>query len=440
MQSECNLLSKVFLISENMNWLKKNKYPITYWSLFAIAYIMMVIYLPDHSHPGDMGHWERWSAFMMEEGFVNIYDYGIIYPTIFPCNYPPVILYFLYSFGKIIGTVEGISEHINYFKAFPLFFDFAGAFAIFFLIKRETKNLFLPLLLLLNIAYLYNSLFWGQVDSIPAILILLSLIFAIRSQVGLSMIFCVLALNTKLQTIIFVPLLGLVLLPDLLKSARKTTFSLGVTLFLQLIIVLPFLLAGTLPKLLYVVTNAVDQYTNISLNAYNFWHLVMSSNPLYGKDYQLWLFGITYKTWGLCLFTFSIILSLMPIILKLKHSFGQPFGKDQVHREMIFLSAFLIGLCFFFFNTQMHERYAHPILIMSFYFGLLSRNYWIYGIASLAYLLNLESVLKAFDLTFYDSFVFNKKFIALLFLTALVLGFVRLYSRLYFYLSKASPG
>ncbi len=413
-----------------MIFLKRHKKSILYLLLFTLIYVILVVLLPEKSHPGDMGHWERWSAFMLTEGFPNIYDYGIVYPTIFPCNYPPLLLYFLDLFGHLFGTVESISEHIKYFKAIPLLFDFIGAASIFLLIKKDSKTQFLPLLLLFNIAYLYNSIFWGQVDSIPTTFVLLSLIFAIRSQLTFSLIFYVLAINTKLQMIIFLPLLGLVLFPLFLKSYKKSTFSFGVALMTQLILILPFLVAGTIPKLFYVLTHAVDQYTNISLNAFNFWHLVMNENPMYNKDYQMWWLGLSYKKWGLLLFfTFSAV-SLLPIFLKSLKRWKQKAVIDQNFKEMIFLSAFLVAICFFFFNTQMHERYSHPIIIMSFYFGVLSRQYWIYGIASLAYLLNMELVLKAFEWIKYDHFLFNQQFIASLFLIAMVLGFIQLYRRL----------
>lgn len=400
--------------------------------LAAIFYVVLVLLLPDVSHPGDMGHWERWTAFMLVEGFANVYDYGLVYPTIFGCNYPPVLLYFLAVFGKVAGSVEAITLHAKYFKMIPLLFDFIGAFSIFLLIKKDAKTQFLPLLLLFNIAYLYNSIFWGQVDGIPSAFVVLSLIFAVRSDLTLSLVFYVLAINTKIQMFIFFPLLGLVLLPNFLISTRKLAMSVAIAGAVQLILLLPFFIAGTGGKLFYVLTHSVDQYTNISLNAFNFWHLVMNENPLYKKDFQLWLFGFSYKTWGLSLFFISTVLALFPVFLKSIQVWKQKTGIDKNFKEMVFLSAFLLAVCFFFFNTQMHERYSHPAMIMSFYFGILSRQYWIYGIASLAYFLNLELVLKAFNLTFYDSFVFNEKFIAALFLVAMILGFAQLYRRLSF--------
>ncbi len=412
-----------------MPFLKSHKKSIVYILLSAILYLIFVALLPEVSHPGDMGHWERWSAFMLEEGFVHIYDYGIVYPTIFACNYPPLVLYFLDLFAHIFGSVESITEHINYFKAVPLFFDFIGAVSIFLLIKKDSKTQFLPLLLLFNIAYWYNAVLWGQVDSIPTTFVLLALIFAIRKQITFSLVFYVLALNTKLQAIIFFPLLGLVLLPSFLKSYKKTAFAVSTAFAVQMILILPFLFAGTAPQLYHVLAHAVDQYTNISLNAFNFWHLVMNENPLYNKDFQVWWFGLSYKTWGLGLFVIFSGLSLLPVFFKSIKQWKQKIEIDHGFKEMIFLTAFLIALCFFFFNTQMHERYSHPIIIMSFYFGVLSRQYWIYGIASIAYLLNMESVLKAFELSSYETFIFNEQFIASLFLISLILGFIKLYRK-----------
>ena len=62
---------------------------------------------------------------------------------------------------------------------------------------------------------------------------------------------------------------------------------------------------------------------------------------------------------------------------------------EQKREEGVFLS--ILG--FFFFNTQMHERYSHPAMLMAFLYGILNKNYWIYGITSIAYFLNMEKTL-----------------------------------------------
>ncbi|MFT5383003.1 MAG: hypothetical protein ACI81W_000399, partial [Saprospiraceae bacterium] len=197
----------------------------------------------------------------------------------------------------------------------------------------------------------------------------------------------------------------------------------------QTIILLPFILHGTLGSWYQVMTSLVDQYTNVSLNAFNIWHLFLPGEiPLITKDYQAFWFGMTYKNWGLLFFFVFSFIALLPLFLKSLHYSIQQTDLDQNFKKLVFLSAFLCVLSFFFFNTQMHERYSHPAMLMAFLYGILSRNYWLYAITSIAYFLNLERTLRFFDLS-YGTFIFLKPFIASLFLLALGIGIWQLYQK-----------
>ena len=63
---------------------------------------------------------------------------------------------------------------------------------------------------LLNIAVLYNTLVWGQVDEIMTFFVALSLYFLMRDQPRWAMISYLLAINLKLQSIVFLPLILLI--------------------------------------------------------------------------------------------------------------------------------------------------------------------------------------------------------------------------------------
>ena len=73
----------------------------------------------------------------------------------------------------------------------------------------------------------------------------------------------------------------------------------------------------------------------------------------------------------------------------------------------------------------MHERYSHPIIICSFMYGLVSRKYDLYILSSLAYFLNLEKVMRFFNLQ-YQTLIFEPRFIATLFAIIIVIAFYRL--------------
>ncbi|MFT5168631.1 MAG: hypothetical protein ACI8P3_003876 [Saprospiraceae bacterium] len=256
----------------------------------------------------------------------------------------------------------------------------------------------------------------------------LSLIFALRKKWMLAIIFFIIALNAKMQAIVFFPVLVLSILP-LINSWKKLGVAILTAAVIQTIILLPFILHGTLGSWYQVMTSLVDQYTNVSLNAFNIWHLFLPGEiPLITKDYQAFWFGMTYKNWGLLFFFVFSFIALLPLFLKSLHYSIQQTDLDQNFKKLVFLSAFLCVLSFFFFNTQMHERYSHPAMLMAFLYGILSRNYWLYAITSIAYFLNLERTLRFFDLS-YGTFIFLKPFIASLFLLALGIGIWQLYQK-----------
>lgn len=398
-----------------------------YWIGFGLLFLIYILIVPEKGHGGDLGHWKRWAGFIKMEGFPYIYDYGTVYPTTFPCNYPPVILYILKIFSLLFKDMEAIIEGMKYFKIIPLIFDFLSAGIIFLLVKRNQETNYLPLFLLLSPAFLYNSFIWGQVDSVITFFVAAALIFALRKWLLLSILFFVIALNTKLQAVVFLPIFMLSIFP-LITSWKTLGKALVVVIISQLLILLPFLLYGTIEDWYQVQSSLVDQYQNVSLNAFNFWYLLIEGTPMYIKDYTILWFGMTYKTWGLLFFCLLSFFALLPILLKTICYALQKRSADSSFKEMVFLTASLCVLGFFFFNTQMHERYSHPVMLMAFLYGILSKNYWLYGITSLAYLLNLEKTLKHFGLN-YDWYIFNNEFIASLFLMALILGIWQLYKK-----------
>ncbi len=405
----------------------KNRNTITFWLLFGFAFVLFLLFIPEESHNGDIGHWKRWTAFIILEGLPYIYDLGTHYSNNFPCNYPPVLLYMFDVYGMIIPDLDFLSTNFKYFKVIPLVFDFIGAGIIFLLIKRNFKTSFLPLLLLLSPAYMYNSYCWGQVDSIFTAFIALSLIFGLKRKWKLAILFYIIALNTKMQAIVFMPVVILTLIP-VIDSWKKIGWSVFIAGFTQVIILSPFILHGTVGDWYSVMSSLVDQYPNVSLNAFNIWHLLMeTSTVLPTKDYELFWFGMTYKNWGLLFFFAFSFIALLPLFLQAIHFAIQKVQTDQNFKSLVFLSAFLCVLGFFFFNTQMHERYSHPALLLAFLFGVLSKKYWLYGLTSIAYFLNMERTLRFFDIS-YGTFIFLKPFIASLFLLTLLVGLWHLYT------------
>lgn len=105
------------------------------------------------------------------------------------------------------------------------------------------------------------------------------------------------------------------------------------------------------------------------------------------------------------------------------------FGRSsqRVNDREVFICGALISLIFFFFNTEMHERYSHPALIFLALYSVYTGRYLVYVITSLAYIINLESVIHFFKLGSYQGFIFNPRFVAVIYFIAILLLYIDMY-------------
>lgn len=392
---------------------------------FAFLFLLFLFiatfigYIPGHRD--DAGFWTFWCKAIYENKLSNIYNTHT--------NYLPFYHYILYIFSKITGNPENIVTHINYLRLFTLVFDCIGLWYVYNWINKKTSYIILTGLSILNIAYSYNSLIWGQVDGILATLTLISFYYLWRQQLLLACIFGVLAINMKLQAIVYLPLFGIYFLHQFLNKPGLWKF-IGILVIIpltQLLILFPFLSNEyAIPELKHIIFDADNTYQQVSLNAMNFWYLTTHADLYTMKDSELFIGGLSYKTTGLILYGSSYLLITLPLIAAVSRKLFQK-TTVSISREKIMLMCALVALCFFYFNTQMHERYSHPAFIFITAYSFYTKKYFPYCIFSMAYLLNMEKVLKNFQLNNYDTLLFNPQLVSALFLSVIVYLFIKLY-------------
>ena len=407
-----------------MKFLKKNN--LLFWGkilLFYSPFVVMLLILKWKSgHLGDLSLWAKWTCLSFTDGLTHIYKSDT--------NYLPLYQYIMWAFGKIQGDTSLIWENIYKLKSLTLFFELGTTLILFKLLndkyKDTYKSLFYSLFYFLNLAVLYNSIIWGQVDGIVSFFVFAAVILAYEKRLFFSMLFFVLALNMKLQAIIFFPVMGLLLFPVIWDKSqiKRLLYSILGTGVVQFLIFFPFIYRGDFSKVLHVITGSVGHFPFVSMNAFNMWYFFVD-NPIETPDINTFL-GITYKSWGLMLFCvtsfFALWHFLKPIYLKIVKN------KDiEYSQKKIWISCALIPLLFFFFNTQMHERYSHCALIFLALYAMLYKKPLVFILGSLACFLNLEKVLKALQTNNYGTLVFTPWFIACLYLLAIILLFIDLY-------------
>lgn len=351
----------------------------------GLLFLLYLIILPRQYFVYDFEFWADWALYIHRHGITQIYHA----PTI---NYHPLFLYVLYVYDLLMGSEELILKNINFIKFFPMVFDFLPIVVLCGFRQKLVEEKIPYMFLLLNIAYVFNSMIWGQFDSVHTNLCFLALLCAFHKpywSIGLFM----LALVMKLQAIVFLPILAIVLLYSIRDTKKLVkVILLGAVILAALIS--PFIIAGELGGLWHVVTHAVGFYPRVALGAFNFWQLVMY-DTYNTMDYTKW-FVFTYKQIGLLLFLASSGITLLPLLFRIiRHK----KNKEEITadtRQMLMLAAGMISLYFFYFNTQMHERYAHPIIIFFFFYAVYSKNYKLYILASIPYFLSLDKCFPDF--------------------------------------------
>jgi Gpi18-like mannosyltransferase len=347
----------------------------------GLLFVLYLCVLPRVYMDYDMGFWKQWALYIHHSGLANTYSAGS------PINYFPVYVYGLYIYDLLQGTDANIIHYINNIKILFLCFDFLPI-VVLCCFRQKILSFNIPyLFLLLNIAYVFNSMIWGQIDSIYTNLAFLAIITGIFYPATAVLLY-LLALNTKPQAIEFLPVMGIVLL----YSVRKyKTILLAITgaVILQVLLLLPFINNGGAGKLITFAYNTVGLYHNLSICAFNIWYLITRDNPYFINDTDTY-FLLSYRIIGITLFVVSGSLVMIPMLKKIWQMRKNNLPFNETAYQLLFLSTGLLSLYFFYFNSQMHERYANPIIIFFFFYGVASKNYKLYILASIPYLLSLD--------------------------------------------------
>ena len=100
----------------------------------------------------------------------------------------------------------------------------------------------------------------------------------------------------------------------------------------------------------------------------------------------------------------------------------------QYDTAMVLLTFGLIPLVFYFFNTQMHERYAHPCVLFLGAYALVRGDFVPYIIASIANFWVMEWSVWLTKMPSWAKLITLEQ-LAILFLIVLIWGTVQLYRK-----------
>ncbi|MFC1847780.1 glycosyltransferase family 39 protein [Chloroflexota bacterium] len=330
-----------------------------------------------HGHGVDLNLFGFWFDVAADGGISGFYN------AVPGCDYPPLNVYIFWLFGKL-GHAVGPDTSPFIVKLPGNLFDIATAYLIFrFLSQRFSLRVSLGVMALyaFNPATIFDLAVWGQLDSIYTFFMVASLYSALRSKYELSSGILAVAILTKPQSIVLLPVIAYIILRQ--GDWRRIISSSSAFLAVVYLSILPFNPDNPVAFVIDRYLNpevGYNYYAYNSINAYNFWALLGFWEP----DAVSYL-GLTYQHWGILAFS-----AFTAFIIWQLHRRYEP-------RSVIY-AVFLLAFGFFMLMTRIHERYLFSVFALLalgwytrftvlIYLGLVATY-----IASLAYVLSLASV------------------------------------------------
>jgi Gpi18-like mannosyltransferase len=265
----------------------------------GLALRLIIAYLlPGSGFRVDISSFQFWANELADHGINGFYARAAAPQHGFFADYTPGYLYVLWLVGTVGNVVGGVGDFI---KIPPILGDLALAYLVWSMVRElggsERAAKLGALIVLLNPVTWFDSVVWGQVDSVGVVALLLSVRELWRDRPERSAILAATAALIKPQLGIMIPIVAVVVIRRALRpkgghgaeeppEERSTTtpwertargplriLTTGLAGFLTAIVLsVPFGLS--LPGLVSQVFKTAGGYPYTSVNAFNPWALV----------------------------------------------------------------------------------------------------------------------------------------------------------------------
>lgn len=314
--------------------------------LYLLFFLVLIKFLLAlfNSLPLDMDVFLAWSKDLATENLSLFYEKWKITDP-----YPPFSLYLFWISGKISRFFpQNPKFHEFLIKSWAVLAEIFGGYLIYKIAKRYQKENLGKILLLgywFNPAIIFNTCFWGQLDSLLATLLFFSLYFLEKKRPFLATTFFAFSFLCKPQAVFFSPIFGFLLLRNF--SLKKILFVPPIFLLIIILLFFPFLKGKNPFWIVSYHLERLKQYPYATANAFNFWMLFGGQTTLDSTRFL----GLPYSLWGIIL----IVIFNLLLLFWMEKEKNNPFS--------LYFGGFLSFFVAFFFGTRMHERYLIPALI-----------------------------------------------------------------------------
>ena len=254
--------------------------------LAALAVLKLVVmpYFPGFGP--DVGDYQAWASQIATFGPAHTYQQG------FFLDYPPGYLYGLWVAGIFAHAVGATGDFYRVIIQSPaIVADFALAILMYAFMRRggRPEMAFIAMLMVaLNPPLLFDTVVWGQSDSVMTFVTLLSIVAILGDQYEIAWGLAAIAVLVKPQGLMMLPVLGFW---TMLETDFATWIRSGLALILVAIIgIAPFQIGHEWNWIIKLYTSTAAYYHETSVNAFNLMALLgglrqADSNTFLGVSY-----------------------------------------------------------------------------------------------------------------------------------------------------------
>lgn len=354
--------------------------------LFAAVLFSRIILFNLPSFHTDMTAWESWSYRLVNLGISNFYSGNYF------VDYFPGYLYILWIIGNFYHFVFPNLSFSSFtfeiiIKSVTTLFDLATAFYIYKIVHKYNSKLssVSALLYLSNPAVIFNSSIWGQVDGIFTFFLVYSsyLLTEIKKPLKSSFFYSI-SLLIKPQSLALFP----VMILRGFKSFRKSFWIILFIIILNPVILsIPFFPNNPVLGILNLSRASIDVYPYTSLFAFNLWGIFG-----WWQNDNITFLNVSYKTWGIILYIFSLFLIIYPLI------------KNKLTPQRLYVAYSLSFFVFYLFLTRIHERYLFPFLAFILIASFINKSKILAGFY---FLISLIHFVNLWYVYYFYNFVYN---------------------------------
>jgi Gpi18-like mannosyltransferase len=333
-------------------------------------------------------YWDIWAKtnralLATSLGPSKIYDPGLPVDA-----YPPGSVYLLWLSGWLGKLLEPTANGFRVIvETPPLIADLFIGLALYFAAWRDGRSLralIIMMLFALNPALIFDTVVWGQSDSVVALPMILAAILILTGRYRLGWSAAAIAMLAKPQALAFTPPLALWTLFN--AGLAECVWCAAAVLGTVAIGILPYQLGHSWNWIVNVYKDLGTRFSEASVGAFNFMGLIGGMGT---PDTDPLLAGVSYSAFGLSL-TCAVYLVASYLIWRARSA------------RAALLAIFVALFGFFMFAPRMHERYLYYPLVFLIPIALESEFLTtIFGVVTATFLFNLLYIKHLTDTSSY---------------------------------------